>query len=197
MEKNKEEIKEMLMVKMGQFLQNPPSLEDGSENLLDSCSIYCRFYDERITESTVQEVIFQAGQECKTLIDDLVKNSIETFKSLSYRPEIPDLMKIQCPKCGKLSRVMGQYEVGCVLDGIALDLWDYVPVDQDVYDYNSDVRVPEYYCSNCGTMFYESEVSKMVDEYEMKYNRRVETDIDIFEDFWDSNLQRSGFLSNI
>ncbi len=191
---NKEKIKEMVKAKMGRLLQSPDDdLKINSKDLLDSSSIYCRYNDERITESTLQEVIFQAGQECKIYIDDLVSNAIETIKSSNYEPDPPNLMKIQCPVCEEHSRVMGQYEVGSVLFGISFGSGGYEPVDQDIYDHYSDVRSVEYYCSNCEAEFDDLEVLNMVDEYQMKYNRGVETDIDIFEYFWDSKQQRSGF----
>ena len=180
----KEEIIKLLKAKIGRLLQCENNLESKPEDFLNSCCIYFRYCDERIAESTVQEVLFQAGEECKTLIDNLINNSSETFKSLNYKPDIPELIKIQCPECHEFSKITGEYEVGSVIIGIALSSERCEPIDQDIYDDDSDVRSPEYYCSYCGAMFNEAEILKMVDEYEMRYEKKVESDIDIFDHCW-------------
>ena len=115
------EIKEMLKYSICKFTQSPFSVKPYSEKLLDSCAICIKYHDQQVTKNALQEVIREAGEECKAQIDDLVRNAIETLESSNYKPDIPKLMRIKCPECNEHSNLLGEYEVGSVLFGIAYD----------------------------------------------------------------------------
>jgi DNA-directed RNA polymerase subunit RPC12/RpoP len=138
-----------------------------------------------MTKDALHDVLIQTGEECKTLIDNLVQESIDTIKKSNHKPNPPKLARIECPHCGKHSHLIVRYEVGSVLHGIVFYSGGFEPVDQGPSDDYFDDREAEYYCSNCEEDFSHTEATDLISEYNMKYDKKIETDIDMFEGFWE------------
>lgn len=149
---------------------------------LDSCCVYMDYCDIPFDKSTVQRILLEAAEECKTKIDKLVHDANKNISSSDYKPDSSELMRIKCPYCKRYSKLLGRYEAISDMWGVAFKDGGYVPTEQDIIQYDvTDVRKRDYYCSNCNGEFTEDEIDDFLDDYDEKQDKKTEP-FDMFED---------------
>ncbi|MHC4291132.1 MAG: hypothetical protein ACYSTR_02830 [Planctomycetota bacterium] len=175
---NKEEITQLLIGKISRSLEY--SIDHEPRFFLKACLTCFKLHEEQFTSEILRDVITQAGEECKVMIDDLVNNTCGILQDQSLVLTPPDLLRIHCPVCDEDTYLIVDFEVYCNIRGIALDLYDYEPIAYGI-NYEGE-RSPEYECFRCGASFTDMEANKLKKKYMGKEDRFVETDIDIFEE---------------